>query len=191
MVMLHPKHSALSFPGKDHDEQFCCYFRQHWIRLWYHTMWWVLQMFSILVAGILSFAVLDLQETGSRRMIIAILGALFIFWNMEFLCSFYRYFLTVIIITDRKVHRIKKTLLAVDDHHSIDLWMLQDIVKRQHGVIQNMLKFGTLILEAQESQVRLHFTPRIQEHYALLMHLREKARNIAIQTQRSELLGEK
>lgn len=142
-------------------------------------------MLGIFIAGFLSFGILELQETGSRRMLLAILSILFIFWNVEFLCSFYRYFLTVIIITDRKVHRIKKTLLAVNDHRSIDLWVLQDIVKKQHGVIQNMLKFGTLVLEAQESQVRLHFTPRIQEHYELLMHLREKARNTVIQMQQS------
>ncbi len=71
---------------------------------------------------------------------------------------------------------MKKTLLIFDDHQSIDLWMLQDILKCQHGVIQNVFGFGSLILEAQETVLRIHFVPWVTNKYKRLMSLREQAR---------------
>ncbi|MEN9560804.1 MAG: hypothetical protein RIQ56_77, partial [Candidatus Parcubacteria bacterium] len=98
--------------------------------------------------------------------------------QLEFIGRFYRYFLYVCVVTDRKVHRIKKTLLAIDDHQSIDLWVLQDINKHQRGIVQNLFGFGTLILEANDTQMRVHFTPDIGKRYEDLLHLRERAREL-------------
>jgi hypothetical protein len=112
----------------------------------------------------------------SRHTIVTILTAFFLLVHFEFLARLYCYLLYVIVVTDRRVHRIKKTLLTLDDHESTDLWVLQDIDKRQHGLIQNLLGFGSLILEAQDTQVRIHFTPRIAEKYERITRLREQAR---------------
>lgn len=55
--------------------------------------------------------------------------------------------------------------------------MLQDINKCQHGIIQNLFGFGSLILEAQDTTLRLHFVPNVNKKYVHLMHLRERARS--------------
>jgi hypothetical protein len=90
---------------------------------------------------------------------------------------FYRYFLSLTIVTDRKVHRIRKTLLTMNIHESVDLWLLQDITKSQRGIIQNLFGFGSLILEGQNQPLlRIHFTPHITLNHTKLMHLRERAR---------------
>jgi len=104
------------------------------------------------------------------------LALLFFLSHADFLVRFYRYFLYIIVVTDNKVHRIKKTLLTIDDHQSVDIWMLQDIYKCQHGIIQNMLHYGSLILEAQDTVLRIHFVPQVAKRYEQLIRLRELAR---------------
>lgn len=166
----------ITFQGKYPEEKFQFYFHQHWIRLlWPLTRTLLL---TLLLIGI-SFVLLSgplLQEPAARHTTILFLAVIFLFVQFEFLEKFYNYFLYLVIVTDRRIHRIKKTLLVTDDQQSMDLWVLQDINKSQHGLIQCGLGFGTLILEAQETMLRIHFIPRVGQKYQELMHLREKAR---------------
>lgn len=126
----------------------------------------------LVAIGYVALGILDIQEDGMRRVVLFVLIFFFYLSQWEFLFRFYRYFLNVVIVTDKKIHRIKKTLLTIDDHQSIDLRMLQDIHKSQHGPVQNLLGFGSLTLEAQESVLKIHFTPRISKTYEALMHLK-------------------
>lgn len=174
----HQPSSEIDFPGKDKGEEFHFYFRQHWIRLWWPArrllIWMIVFMIGVFVTA-RSFAGPDADFT--RRTMLVALGIFFLAAQMGFLVQFYKYFLYVIIVTDKKIHRIKKTMLTVDDHQSIDLWTLEDISKNQHGIIQNMLGFGTLVLvmPTQEA-LRIHFTPFINEKHSVIMRLREQAR---------------
>lgn len=166
----------LHFQGRDTHEQFQFYFRQHWIRLlkpFFLTVSWSV---VIIVACAMIFFVLGVADPQSRHGILIAFFAIFTVIHLAFLMRFYTYFLYVIVITDKRVHRIKKTLFSVDDHQTIDIWMFQDIHKWQHGPIQNVLGFGSLILEAQDTKLTLHFVPRIARIYGRLSHLREIAR---------------
>ncbi|MDD5041269.1 MAG: hypothetical protein PHX87_03280 [Candidatus Peribacteraceae bacterium] len=171
--------SGFSFQAKDQAEAFQFYYHQHWIRL----VWPLCRLlfWNILIAGtgIIMLTGTMFAEPLSRRTILAILTAFFLLAHFEFLARLYHYLLYVIVVTDRKIHRIKKTLLTMDDHESTDLWVLQDIHKRQHGLIQNLFGYGTMILQAQETEVRIHFTPNINKRYAALTALRERARAYA------------
>ena len=131
---------------------------------------------SILIIGYLILVRIGVESTSMRRMLLIALTLLFTISQAEFLSRFYRYFLYVIVVTDKRIHRIKKTLLTIDDHQAMDLWMLQDIFKCQHGILQNMLGYGSLILEAQDTMLRLHFVPNVSKKYGQLMRLRERAR---------------
>lgn len=170
---------AIDFPGKDQEEEFQFFFRQHWIRLWWPLrglLLWTLIGALGLYASSHAFTSGGAVAVG-RAMAVALVLILVIA-QLVFLVKFYKYFLYVIIVTDKKIHRIKKTLLTVDDHQSIDLWILEDISKNQHGIIQNLLGFGTLhlIMQDKDTSVRIHFTPYINKKHELIMRLRELAR---------------
>lgn len=172
-----PDQRQIDFPGKDKGEEFQFYFRQHWIRLW----WPFCRMiaWTIVIVGGAWMASATFGDTTSdmmRHAVLLILGLLFVFVQFSFLATFYKYFLYLIIVTDKKVHRIKKTLLLTDDHQSIDLWTLEDITKNQHGIVQNMLGFGTLVLVMPQDALRVHFTPFISTKHEVIMRLRENAR---------------
>ncbi len=164
------------FPGKDPQEHFALSFRQHWIRLLPRFLRLVAQTLFVAAAGWISFVLVDTGNKNNDHVIAVLLVFGFLLTQFEFMVMFYRYFLRLTIFTDRKVHLFKKTLMLTDDHHSLDLWMLQDIRKNQHGMLQNMLGYGTIILDAQDSQLRLHFVPQIQKKIEVLLQLRERAR---------------
>lgn len=189
MVTLNdPRWHSLPFPGKNEGEHFQFFFRQHPIRL--------LRPLSQCIGGMLGLAALGYilivsaqPEESTRHLALSILLLMFILTNVVFLGSLYRYCMYIIVVTDRKIHRIKKTLLAVNDHQTIDLWVLQDIFKSQHGLVQNLFGFGTLIMEAQETQLRLHFIPGVQDKYLAIMKLREQARAMINQVQTNRMQG--
>lgn len=178
MVETPVSYGQIDFPGKDQGEEFQFYFRQHWIRLWWPLRRLILWILAIATGTVIAAITFNTDETaGMRHAVLLILCLAFLFAQLSFLAAFYKYFLYVIIVTDKKVHRIKKTLLTVDDHQSIDLWNLEDITKNQHGLIQNILGFGTLVLVMQtQDALKIHFTPFISTKHEQIMHFREQAR---------------
>jgi len=168
--------TCTDFPGKDPGEVFQSSFRQHWIRmLWPFTKTSLLTLL-IFTIGFLTFFIIDVGQSTPRHLMLVFLLLFFLIIQFEFLVRFYRYFLYVIVVTDRRVHRIKKTILTTDEHECVDLWVLQEIDKRQRGPIQNILGFGSLTLEAQDTCMTLHFVPHIESRYNEIMSLRERAR---------------
>lgn len=114
-------------------------------------------------------------DDGSRRMLLVSVTTALILLHFVLLVRFYTFFLYVIVVTDQKVHRIKKTLVALDDQQSLDFWSISDITKQQHGIVQNMFGFGTIVLHGNE-ELKIHFTPRIREKITRLSALRAQAR---------------
>lgn len=165
------------FQGQDARETFQFFFRQHWIR-----MLWPLTRTALLTVLFLGGATWLLAAGGigdgqSRVFIAAFAGACLLLTQFWFLARFYRYLLNVSVVTDKRAHRIRKSLVSYDEHESIDLWTLQDIRKIQRGPVQTTFGFGTLLLESADMQMRLHFVPRVVERYGDLLRLVEHARN--------------
>ena len=171
MVNAFDAAGTLDFQGKDPEEQFQFYFRQHWIRLLNPFSQLLLGTFCIVLGVSLLSSNAVVVDLSTRHALALMLAALFLLLHFRFLARFYRYFLYVFIVTDKKIHRIKKTLLTFNDHQSIDLASLQNIDKRQHGVVQNLFGFGSIVLDAQETQMRIHFVPRIKQCYESIVHL--------------------
>lgn len=171
---------ALTFQGKDEREVLQFYFRQHWIRLVVPCLSMVLWTAAIIVAGYAALVHIGIDDAFTRHGILIGLFLCFAFVQWKFLVRFYAYALYVIIVTDTRVHRIKKTLLTYNDHQTIDIGTLQDISKSQHGIIQYFFNYGTIFLEAQDTILKLHFIPRIDRIHEKLSHVRELARERGI-----------
>jgi len=167
----------LDFQGKHANEEMAFYFHQHWIRLLWPFVRMVLWNVFVFGAGYATFVMGNTDDDLTRRLMLSIFTIIFTLSHFGFLVCIYTYLLYVIVVTDKKIHRIKKTLLTINDHQSIDLWMLQDINKCQHSIIQNILGFGSIILEAQETVLRLHFIPHVEKNCQRFMDLREQARS--------------
>lgn len=172
----HDPAACTDFPGKDPREIFQCSFRQHWIRMLWPLAKMCLLTLIVVIIGVLTFFVVGIEQDIPRHLMLMFLLLFFLTIQFEFLIRFYRYFLYVVVVTDRRVHRIKKTILTTDEHECVDLWVLQEIDKRQRGPVQNLFGFGSLTLEAQDTRMTLHFVPHISKRYDEIMSLREMAR---------------
>jgi len=171
-----PEAADLDFQGKHSKEVFQFQIHQHWVRLLWPFCKFFLWNIIIFGTGYAIFFIEPVGEGLTRRVILQFLTLFFVLAYFELLKRFYRYLLYVVIVTDKKIHRIKKTLITTDDHISFDLMMVQDIHKTQRGLWQNILGYGTITLEAQETIMRLHFVPNVVEKYEKIMHVRERGR---------------
>lgn len=168
--------AAESFPGQNPGETLQFYYRQHWIRL--------MRTFHLIIVGTALYALalwllVGMPDDDTRRLLLTFSSFAHLFLQLLILARFYRYFLYVIVVTDQKIYRIKKTLVAVDDRQTIDLWSLSDVTMHQHGLFQNIFGFGTLVLHGNE-ELRIHFTPRIRDQLHKISVLRAQARRRAM-----------
>jgi hypothetical protein len=178
MVENTPQQEAkpkVTFPGMDPTEHFQFYFRRHWIKLARYIGFLAFWMLMFIVLTAVS-GVSSIDDDFTRHMTAIMLCMFFLIPHFIFITRLYKHFLTVVIVTDRKVHQFKRTLIAMDTQQSVDLWLLQDIDKLQRSIIQNVFGFGSLRLEAQNTQLRIHFVPEINKTYNMIMRLREAAR---------------
>lgn len=185
MVTHSASQAEVLFQGKDEHEQFQFYFRQHWIRLLVPFLLMMIWSAGIIILGYVSLVNIGVDDAFTRHGILFCLFLFFVFVQWRFLVRLYGHALYVVIVTDRKVHRIKKTLLTFNDHQTVDIWTLQDMQKSQHGVIQYFFNYGTIILEAQDTELRLHFVPRVNMMYDRMTHARELAREHAMTHRRA------
>ncbi len=169
MVKMDVPPARAQFQGSDAQEMLQFYFRQHWIRLLWPLLRTVFFTALIVLAGWAALA----ERIAPHAMLIT-LALLFILCHLLFLGRLYRHFLTLVIVTDRKVHYIKKTLLSVNDQHSIDFHILQNVLSRQVGVVQSLFGYGSLILDTRIRELRVHFVPRIGWVYGRIMELRQQ-----------------
>ena len=176
MVNISAPEGRHTFQGQDEHEVLHFYFRQHWIRLLKPFLWMILWIFLVILAGYTAFVRVGVNDPFTRHGILMGLFLVFAFVQWRFLVRFYAYALYVIIVTDKKVHRIKKTLLTHNDHQTIDIWTLQAIHQSQLGVVQYLFNYGTIVLESQDTVLKLHFIPRVDRIYEKLLHIRELAR---------------
>ena len=166
----------ITFQGMHENEVFAFHYYRHWVKfVWPLTKVLFWNGFILLLLFVLSYSVSDIPVAVSI-VIFWLMSIFMLFANVHFLTDLYRRFLYVIVVTDKKVHRIRKTLLTMNDHRSIDIWSLQDVRKEQHGSIQNVLGYGDIVLEAQETKLRLHYVPSVDVVHRKLLHLREVAR---------------
>lgn len=177
MVIFESPVCDFSFHGKDAREVYQFSFRQHWIRLLWPFVRMLAHSAVVIGGGYFIFFQIGVPDASSRHGLLLGLCFLLALIQWAFLIRFYTYFLYVIIVTDRRIHRIKKTLITVDDHQTIDIWTLQDINKSQRGPIQNLLGFGTILFESQDTVLKLHFIPRVRDVYHRISHIRELARD--------------
>lgn len=177
MKLRHQPTAAEPFLGKHPGETLQFYYRQHWMRL--------VRMAQLFLVGttlyVLAFwLVSDLPRDDTRTLMLIVASWAFALLQLLVLARLYRYFLYVIIVTDQKIYRIKKTLVAVDDRQTIDLWNLSDVTMQQHGLFQNLFGFGTLVLHGNNEDLKIHFTPRIREKLHRISMLRADARRRTI-----------
>lgn len=168
--------SVVTLSGMDEGERIQFFYHQHWMRL--RRAFQAFALGTALYVAALWF-LSGMPDPATRRFLLVTAIFSFFLLQMTLWARFYGYLLYIIVVTDTKIYRIKKTLLMLDDRQTVDLWNLSDVTMRQHGLFQNLFGFGTVVLHGND-ELRIHFTPKIRSKIHLLATLRTKARSRAL-----------
>lgn len=167
----------IDFPGKEPNEVFRFYFRQHWVRLtppMAKAAGWTLFLFFASATNYIGF---PLDDT-TRRFVLVPLTIFFVFFQMELMRRWYEYFLHIIIVTDLKIHRFKRRFLLLENERSVDIPTIRDINREQRGPFQAFMGYGSLILDTPQGELTVHFVPALSKmHDALVVQRDEKRTN--------------
>jgi len=157
------------FKGQLETETVECFFRRHWIVLVKDLLGFVVLL------GVLIFTAFHYKTIYSffsqDSLLITIMAfvvvGVFTVYIHKFFLRFIRYFLDIVIFTNYRIVILDKSLFLRNTKEAIDLQQIQDIEKEQVGVLQNLFKYGTLIiiLSASSAVKKLSFVPNADFHF--------------------------
>lgn len=91
---------------------------------------------------------------------------------IQFVLGVVKYFNLLVVIVHDHITIISSSLILKEDIEILELSKVMKIDVEMHGLIQNLLGFGALIIEQQKNDVRtLHLVP---DPFAILRIIREK-----------------
>jgi len=133
-----------NFRGQFEDEVVLCYFRKHWVKIFPRLATIPLSFFLIFL-GYVFMPRLSQSVAWSSTLILAGFLVLLYLVHRQFLMIF-RYYLSTVIITNYRVVELDRSVFLHDGKHSIDLSNIQDVRKKQDGILQSFLNYGSLII---------------------------------------------
>ncbi len=180
MVDAAPLSAGQVFPGQDEAENIRFIWREHPIRLIAELIVPVGGSLPLLFGCMLAFMDPPLDPLAGR-VIVIVASLIAIAAHLWFLSHIYRHYLRMVIVTNRRIHSMKKTLFTRDDQRSIEFPILRNIRKHQRGIPQNIFGYGTLILETPETTLSMRFVPKVAAKLEAIMQLRDENRVSPVQ----------
>lgn len=148
------------FPGQDEGEVVKALLRRHWIRLFDHSLWFVIQMIIPLVGVTLIFLFTDIRlDTDSLLFVVAVLALslYYLFIVLFYFADLVGYHLDIWVITDRRLVSIEQISLFHRLVSEQPILKVQDVTHEVKGQLQTMLDFGDVHIQTAGEQKRFIF----------------------------------
>lgn len=175
----------LHFKGQQANEVFICFFRHHWISLLREFVY-----FGIFAAimGLILLKTNDIQKVihDSRELRLLFLMGFFIgtIYLHRFFMKILDHYLSISIITDRRIVDHQKTLFFKDTMDAIDMAQIQNIERIGDGLLPSLLKYGDIKIYLSSSAAfrtlacvpndKFHFRCITRQKEALQQQLNER-----------------
>ncbi len=177
-----------NFKGQLGTEEVLCYFRKHWIQ----ALPSLLTLLALLTLQIVGLVWLPTIRDETRAVhILAVVSSLFIlfFMHRQFMAIFH-YYLHTVLITNYRIVEIDKSVYFNDSKDSVDLSKIQDIQKRQNGILESIFNFGTLsiVLSGTHTSVELDSVPR-PEYFFKKMNMVKQSLQSTSQVKKPDVKG--
>lgn len=161
----------MHFKGQHSNEHIECFYRDHWIvviaPIFFYCVF--VAVFCLLMFFMRTTDILEKNGILFQTIIFAV----FLFatyYAHRFFVNLYNHFLNIVIITNYRIVDLDKTIILKDTKEVIDLAKIQDVIKKQDGLIRNILRFGTLTitLSSSSGEKVLHFVPNPDFHFRVI-----------------------
>ncbi|MBN2087915.1 hypothetical protein JW758_06240 [Candidatus Peregrinibacteria bacterium] len=140
------------FKGQLKYENFQFFFRRHWMRF-------LQPIFFTVPVGLMIIVILFVLGQLVYMVDYVFLRTFYVFFTMivsivfvnTFFLQIINYYFDLVILTDCRILIIRKTLFLKNNSDAIDLTKIQDIAVESHGILQNYLKYGKLVITLSTS----------------------------------------
>lgn len=159
------------FKGQHINEELECFYRHHWIVLVPPVLLYIVFIVLFGLFLILMREQNAIQKDGVLFYAVILSGFLFAtYYVHRFFVHMYNFFLNIVIITNYRIVDLDKTLILHDTREVIDIAKIQDVTKKQDGLVRNILNYGQLIitLSSVSSTKTLHFVPNPDFHFRVI-----------------------
>lgn len=146
-------HTNRHFKGQHETEVVQCFCRKHWIILIKDFLGFSILITLLVLTAIYSRPIYKFFSQDSlviNLMAFSIIG-LFTYYIHKFYLRMVRYFLEIVIITNYRIIVLQKSLYLKDSKDATDLAKIQDIQKRQNGILKNLFNFGNIEITLSSS----------------------------------------
>ncbi len=171
-------HTNQHFKGQHKSEAVSCFCRKHWIVLIKDFAGFIVLLSLLILTGIYFKGIYNFFSQDSPFINVAaiVIVGIFTFFLHKFFLRIIRYFLEIIIITNFRVVVLNKSLYLKDSKDATDLPKVQDIQKRQNGILQNFLRYGDLELTLSSSSTTKVLTniPNPDYHFSKINQLKSE-----------------
>ena len=145
------------------DEKCLMFFRRHGIFLFFALgRYWLFGMLTFLSAIFLQQTVFADGNYGilaSKEFLMVLMAYLIIIIHAFFL-TMINYFLDFIMVTNKRVIEVHKTVFLREEMNEIPFDFIRAIHQEKHGILANILNYGTLNIESNVYQrITMHFIP--------------------------------
>lgn len=166
------------FKGQHKTEAVSCFCRKHWIILVKDFLGFLIFIFLLILTGIYLKGIYNFFSQDSLFINVMAIGitGVFTFYLHKFFLRMVRYFLEIVIITNYRIVVLNKSLYLQDSKDATDLPKIQDIKKRQNGILRNFLRFGDLEITLSSSSTTkiLNFIPNPDYHFRKINNLKRE-----------------
>ena len=166
------------FKGQHRTEYVSCFCRKHWIILVKDFLGFFILLTLLILTGIFLKGIYNFFSQDSFFINVMALGVagIFTFYLQKFFLRIIQYFLEIVIITNYRIVVLNKSLYLKDSKDATDLPKIQDIKKRQDGILKNFLRFGDLEITLSSSSTTklLTFIPNPDYHFRKINTLKRE-----------------
>lgn len=182
-------HTDRHFKGQHKTEVVSCFCRKHWIVLVKDFLGFIIFLTLLTLTVIYSKGIYNFfsQDSLFINVMALFVSGVFTFFLHKFFLKMIRYFLEIVIITNYRIVVLNKSLYLQDSKDAMDLAKIQDIKKRQDGILRNLLRFGELeiTLSSTSENKILKFIPNPDYHFRKINTLKREYIKERIQNNRT------
>jgi len=167
--------ATIYFRGQMADEEIIAMSRKHWVTIVPEiTLMTLFVGLSAIAFTILQDPKVTLPAISEPIYQLLIAGYVILsgYAVHKFFLNMINYFTCIVLVTNFRVIEMKKTLFIQDTKESIDIKQIQNIEFDQHGLVENLLKFGSLNISLGNAEVKtLTQIPNPDFHFRLINRL--------------------
>ena len=165
------------FKGQQHNEEFICFFRHHWITLLKEFIFFTF-LLAIAFGSLVNMSEIQeiIRENNEIKIVFLVFYLSVTALMHRFFIQMLNHFINTGIITSHRVIDHQKSLFFKDIQDSIDLAYIQNLEQVREGFLPTLLHYGDIkmFLAASNSVKTFHSIPNPLFHFRCINRQKEQ-----------------